>query len=149
MTLLELLNKDLIKVPLTGTTKEEILRELVSLAEKSGAVKDGALALEGVHTREAMGSTGLERGIAIPHAKTDGVSRIVLTIGIKPEGVEFQSLDGNPSKLFFLILAPPEQAGLHIEILSEIAKITKSAAFCRLLEAVRNADEVLELFQEA
>lgn len=149
MALLELLKKDCIKVPLSGTTKDEIIRELVDLLYASGGISDKNKALDAILNREMLGSTGLERGIAIPHAKTEGVSRVLAAIGIKPEGVDFQSLDGQPSKLFFLILGPPEQAGQHIEILSEIAKITKSAAFCRLLEASRSSDEVLELFKDS
>ena len=95
MTLLEILNKDLIKVPLAGTTKDEIIREMLELAAKSGAVTDREQALSDIFTRESLGSTGLERGIAIPHAKTPAVEKIILAIGIKPEGVEFQSLDGS------------------------------------------------------
>ncbi|MBI9103655.1 MAG: PTS sugar transporter subunit IIA [Spirochaetales bacterium] len=148
MTLLEIIDQDLIKVPLEGNTKNEVIEELVDLLEKKGCLDDRADVLSQVYAREAMGSTGLEKGIAIPHAKSTGVKSTVLAVGIKPGGIDFNALDGNPSSIFFMILAPPSQSAQHIEILSEIAKATTSAAFCRVLSASRNAEEVLELFNE-
>jgi mannitol/fructose-specific phosphotransferase system IIA component (Ntr-type) len=73
---------------------------------------------------------------------------MVMCIGIAPGGIDFEALDGNPSSLFFMILAPPTMAGPHIEVLSDIAKVTKSNAMCRLLANAADADEVLELFEE-
>ncbi len=148
MTLLDLLNKDVIKIPLEGSSRDEVIEEMIDLLDKGGVLLDRGKALGEVLAREALGSTGLEKGIAIPHAKTEGVKSIVLAIGIKPGGVDFQALDGNPSTMFFMILAPPTQTAQHVEVLSEIAKATKSAAFCRVLEGSRTVDEVLELFQE-
>ena len=148
MTLIEILDEKLIKVPLAGTTKDEVIEELVDLLDKNGLLSDRSDALEKVYAREAMGSTGLEKGIAIPHAKSEGVKSIVLAVGIKPEGIDFQALDGNLSTIFFMILAPPDQTGPHVEVLSEIAKATSSAAFCRVLSAARTSEEVMELFRE-
>jgi mannitol/fructose-specific phosphotransferase system IIA component (Ntr-type) len=98
--------------------------------------------------RESLGSTGLEQGIAVPHAKTQAVNALTVALGISPKGIEFQAIDGNPSKLFFLLLAPPDQSGPHIEALADIARITKSQAFCRTVISSTSAAEVVELFSE-
>lgn len=148
MAIVDLISSDVIKVPVKSVTKTEIIRELVDVLDKAGKIKDKDSVYNAVIARENMGSTGLEKGIAVPHAKTDKVKSLTLAIGIAPEGVDFDSLDGEPSKLFFLLLAQPDQSGPHIEALAEIARITRSASFCRLLLASESADEVVELFTE-
>ncbi len=148
MALIDLIKKELITVPLKADDKQGVITELIDLLDSQGALINREDALSAVLQREALGSTGLEKGIAIPHAKTEAVKNIVLALGIKSAGIDFQALDGNPSKIFFFILAPPDQSAPHIEALSEIAQVSKSGAFLRLLESARDADEVLELFQD-
>ncbi len=148
MGLMELINKDLIKVPMESTGKDKAMEELVDVIASAGMLKDRDAVLKAVVERESQQSTGLGEGIAIPHARTDAVNEPVLCIGIAPEGIEFEALDGKPSSLFFMILAPSDMASAHIEILTEIAKITRSSAFCRLLRSSKTPDEVMELFQE-
>ena len=148
MALIDLISPEVVKIPLTGSSKAEIIRELLSLLEAAGKVADSESAYDALLAREAMGSTGLENGIAVPHAKTDAVKDLTIAIGIVPEGVDFESIDGKPSSLFFLMLAPPDKSGPHIEALAEIARITTSHAFCRLLLGATSAQEVVEIFQE-
>ena len=148
MGFLEILDKNMIKVPLESVTKNDVIAELLNLIDSAGGLKNKDQALKDILAREALCSTGLERGIAIPHAKTNAVDRMLMAVGIAPRGIDYEALDGNPSSLFFLILAPPDQAGPHIEVLSDIAKITKSNAVCRLLLAAVDADEVIELFED-
>ncbi len=148
MGFIELLDKNLIKVPIEAKIKNDVLEELVNLLDSEGKLKDREQALQDILKREMLCSTGLERGIAVPHAKTDSVDQMVMAIGISPKGIDFNALDGNPSSLFFMILAPPDMSGPHIEVLSDIAKVTKSNAVCRLLTAAINADEVIELFED-
>ncbi|MBN1646987.1 MAG: PTS sugar transporter subunit IIA [Spirochaetales bacterium] len=147
MALLDLVMKDRIKVPLTSANKNDILYELVQILVDAGVISDREEAFRVVRKREDQSSTGLADGIAVPHAKTALVQKLTMAIGICPEGVDFDALDRNPSKIFFLMLAPPDQSGPHIEALSEIARITRSAAFVRVLASARNADEVVELFE--
>ena len=92
-------------------------------------------------------STGLQDGIAVPHGKTDAVSGLTLAIGISPNGVDYDALDGEPSKLFFLLVAPPDQSGPHVMALSDIAKLARSKAFCKALVHAESAQEVVELIQ--
>ncbi|ADK82202.1 PTS sugar transporter subunit IIA [Sediminispirochaeta smaragdinae] len=148
MAFIDLIEPSVVQIPVRSKTKSEVLRELVDLLDKAGKLISADKALSALLDREAKGSTGLEEGIAVPHAKCDAVDQLTVAIGIAPDGIDFQAMDGKPSNLFFLLLAPPEQAGQHIEALSEIAKLTRSKSFCRLLLASQTPEEVVELFQE-
>lgn len=148
MALVDLISSEVVKVPLTADNKPAVLRELIQILKDSGKIDDFDNVLEAIHKREEMGSTGLELGIAVPHAKTEEVKSLTVAIGISPEGIEFESLDGKPSQLFFLMLAPPNQSGPHIEALAEIAKLSRSRAFISTLINARSSQEVVELFRE-
>jgi PTS system nitrogen regulatory IIA component len=148
MALIDLISPEVVKIPLRGETKPEIIRELLSVLVAAGRVSDSEAAYDALLAREALGSTGLESGIAVPHAKTNAVKDLTIAIGIAPGGVDFESIDGKPSRLFFLMLAPPDKSGPHIEALAEIARVTTSHAFCRLLISATSAEEVVEIFRE-
>jgi len=148
MALIDLITPEVVIIPLSGQNKPDIIRELLTVLDRAGKVSDSEAAYDALLAREAMGSTGLENGIAVPHAKTEAVKNLTIAIGIAPEGVDFDSIDGNPSRLFFLMLAPPDQSGPHIEALAEIARVTTSHAFCRLLLGATSAQEVVDVFQE-
>jgi fructose-specific phosphotransferase system IIA component len=148
MALVDLIRPEVIKVPLVSTTKPEVIRELAELLRDAGKISDTEQVYDALMKREALGSTGLEQGIAVPHAKTTAVNSLTVALGISPKGVDFQAIDGDLSKLFFLLVAPPDQSGPHIEALADIARITKSQAFCRALASATTPAEVVELFSE-
>ena len=148
MALIDLITEDVVTVPLKATGKADVIRELVDLLVRAGKVTDADRTYDALLERESRGSTGLEYGIAVPHAKTTAVSTLTVAIGVSPGGVEFSSLDGQPSRLFFLLLAPPDQSGPHIEALAEIARMSRSAAFVKALTSAHSARDVLELLQE-
>jgi fructose-specific phosphotransferase system IIA component len=148
MALVDLIRPEVVKVPLVSTTKPELIREMVELLRDAGKISDVEAVYDALMKRESLGSTGLEQGIAVPHAKTTAVNALTVALGIAPKGIDFQAIDGNPSKLFFLLLAPPDQSGPHIEALADIARITKSQAFCRTVTGSTSPDEVVELFSE-
>lgn len=148
MALLDLISPEVVKVPLFSKTKPEIIKELVQILIDAKKISDFDSAYEAILKREDLGSTGLEQGIAVPHAKTDAVRKLTMAIGIAPAGVDFEAIDGNPSHLFFLLLASPDQSGPHIEALAEIARITRSKAFYKMLITAGSAEEVVELFKE-
>jgi fructose-specific phosphotransferase system IIA component len=148
MALVDLVLREIVKVPLESTSKPAVLRELVQVLKEAGRIADAESALSAVNQREQMGSTGLELGIAVPHAKTDTVKTLTLAIGISPQGIDFSSLDGKPSKLFFLMLAPPNQSGPHIQALADIAKLSRVRSLCDALMSARSAEEVVRLFKD-
>ena len=148
MVLIDLITEEVVKTPLMATTKPDVIRELTEVLRAAGKITNAEAVYEALMAREALGSTGLENGIAVPHAKTTDVANLTLAIGIAPQGLDFAALDGQPSKLFFLMVAPPDQSGPHIEALAEIARATQSEAFCRALIASRTAAEVVDLFRE-
>jgi len=148
MTLIDLISEDVVKVPLEHTGKAEVIRELLDTLAGTGKLSETDRAYNALLERESQGSTGLEHGIAVPHAKTDAVETLTVAIGISPNGIEFGAMDGQPSKLFFLLLAPPDQSGPHLEALSEIARLSRSEAFLRALISSRSPADVLELLRE-
>jgi nitrogen PTS system EIIA component len=148
MALIDLITPEVIKVPLSATTKTGVLNELTELLMKAGRIEEAGPVLSALQERESLGSTGLEKGIAVPHCKITAVKTLTLAIGIAPAGIEYEAIDGQPSTLFFCMLAPPDQSGPHIEALSEIARLTQSQSFCRVLMGSQSADEVVELFRD-
>jgi len=100
-----------------------------------------------VFAREKLGSTGLNDGIAVPHGKTDAVKDLAIALGIAPDGIEFDSMDGKASSLFFLILAPPDKSGPHIQALAEIAKLSRSRALCKAIVHARSSQDVVDLLR--
>jgi len=147
MALIELVREEIVKIPLVSKDKPDVLREIVQTLKDAGGIDDFDTVLKAVQDREDKQSTGLEKGIAVPHCKTDAVSSLKLAIGISPEGIDFDSLDGEPAKLFFLLIAPCSQSGPHVEALAEIAKLAQSKAFCKALVNADNAEEVVELLK--
>jgi nitrogen PTS system EIIA component len=148
MALIDRITSKVIKVPLVESTKDGVIRELIELLVAAGKVKDFNRSYDAVLAREALASTGLENGIAVPHAKTTAVADLAVGIGISPKGVSFAALDGKPSYLFFMLLAPPDKSGPHIEALAEIARMTRSASLTRALRNATSSEEVMDLFKE-
>jgi len=147
MALVELVSERIVKIPLESKDKPDVLRELVQILKDAGEIDDFGAVLEAVQEREDKQSTGLEQGIAVPHCKTSAVTRMKLAIGIAPQGVDFDSMDKKPSKLFFLLVAPPDQSGPHVQALAEIAKLARSQVSCRTLVNAENAREVVEFMK--
>ena len=147
MALIDLLVPQVVKTPLASTDKPDVLRELVQILADAGQIDDMEAVLAAVQDREDKQSTGLESGIAVPHGKTPAVDNLKLAIGIAPGGIDFNSLDGNPATLFFLLVAPPDQCGPHVEALAEIARLARSKAFCQALVRAASPEEVVELIR--
>jgi fructose-specific phosphotransferase system IIA component len=148
MALVDRITTDIVKVPLTSEGKTDVIEELVDILVDAGKISNREKVVDAVLEREAKGSTGLERGIAVPHTKTDAVKELTISIGISPRGIEFEAFDGKPSHVFFLILASPDQSGPHIEALSEIAKLSKSQAVIKSLINAGSPQDVVELFRD-
>lgn len=123
MNLLNAIQKESISISLQSTTKAEVLEELLELAMRSGQIKDQKAARKSILEREKKMSTGMHHGLAIPHGKTDAVDRLVGAMGLAPEGIEFESLDGKPSRIFIFSISPANRAGPHIQFLAEISRL--------------------------
>jgi mannitol/fructose-specific phosphotransferase system IIA component (Ntr-type) len=143
MALIDLIAEKIVKIPLESKDKPDVLRELVQILKDAGEIDDFNAVLKAVQDREDKQSTGLEESIAVPHCKTTAVSSLKLAIGIAPQGIDFDSVDGEPS----LLLAPPGQSGPHVEALAEIARLARSKSFCKALVHADNAQEVVELMK--
>ena len=127
-SLIKSLNTRTVPTVLKGSTKEEILKEMVLLLTNSGMVHDWEQVLQDVMTREKSMSTGMQRGIALPHAKSDGVISACVAIGVKRDGIEFDSMDQKPSKLFVLVVSPKKTSAPHLQLLSSLASILNKDA---------------------
>lgn len=124
MLLTELLHPDRVRVPLEGRDKSGILKELSRLlADRSGGQYEDIL--RAVEEREAVLSTGIGFGVAIPHGRSPTVPDLSLVCGSTPVGVEFDALDGQPVRLFFLLVGPETAAGQHVKALSRIARLVR------------------------
>ena len=119
----DIITLDCINIDLKGTTKSEIIDEMIDILYKAGKLNDREEYKKEILKRESQGSTGMEEGIAIPHAKTNAVKTSTVAIGISKSGVDYQSLDGEPSRLFFMIAAADTSADSHIEILSKLTTL--------------------------
>ena len=124
MLLTELLTPDQVVMPVLARDKNGVIAELTRhLANRWGC--DYPALLEAVQDREAGGSTGIGFGVAIPHARSAGVPELSLVCGVSPSPVGFDSIDGEPVRLFFLIVGPPDSAGQHVKVLGRIARLVR------------------------
>ncbi len=145
MTLTQILQANCAKVPVEGRDKEAVITELVDLLDASGVLQDRNVALDAVLTRERIQSTGTGAGIAIPHGKCKAVKEVVMAIGIAHKPIEFDSVDGEPVKILFLLVSPADQTGPHIQALAGISKLMLNEQFRHKLEQAESADDVYEL----
>ena len=148
MKLVEILPIENVKVPLEGKTKDEIITELVDIISFSNPLIDKNLVLKSVIDREKTMSTGIGKGIAIPHAKSKGVNEIATALGIAPDGIDFDALDSQPVYLFFLIAAPEGPAGPHLHCLSMISRLLNHDGYREKLLNCSSAKEALRLVEE-
>ena len=145
LNLKELLGKDNILMNLETTTKEGIITEMIDHLAASGRIKNRKAALKAIMEREKKMSTGMQNGIAIPHGKTNSVPDLVTALGIKPEGMNFESLDGLPSRIFIMTLSPVNRTGPHVQFLSEISRILENPDIRSRIIQAPDAETILEL----
>ena len=140
-----LFSENCINLNLKGSTKSEIIDELVEMLNVAGKLNDKEEYKKQILKRESQSSTGLEEGIAIPHAKTAAVKIPSIAFGISKNGVDYESLDGEPSKLFFMIAAPANASDTHIEILSKLTTMLLDDDIREKLLEVKNPQEVIDI----
>jgi len=140
-----------IKADLAADEKPDAIRELVQSLSGAGAIAAGDVEgiVAAIMKREELGSTGIGRGVAVPHTKHSSVERLVGTVGVSVEGVDFNSLDGDKVHLFFLLVSPPDRPGDHLRALENISRQLRDDTFCRFLKQARSAQDVRQLLDEA
>jgi nitrogen PTS system EIIA component len=141
MQLDQFFKKDFINANLLARTKTEALAELVNTIIRGGLKLNTSSIIEILQQRENLGSTGIGEGVAIPHGKIPVLDDLVVAFGRSMEGISYDSLDGKPVHLFFLLLAPANSAGQHLKVLAKISKMLKITSFRKeLLEAKSQSD---------
>ena len=146
MNLKKVMTTDVISLNIGGKTKEEVIKNLLDILVKTGKIKDPAKALEAILERERKMSTGMQNGIAIPHAKTDTVDQLIACIGISKNGIDFNSLDGAASSIFIMTLSPTDKTGPHIQFLAEIGRLLQDEEAREKVLNAKTPGEVLDIF---
>jgi mannitol/fructose-specific phosphotransferase system IIA component (Ntr-type) len=140
-----------IKASVTALEKPDVIRELVQGLAASGAIseadQEGIIAA--ILKREELGSTCIGRGVAVPHTKHPSATKLVGTVGVSHEGVDFNSLDGDKVHLFFLLVSPPDRPADHLRALENISRQLRDDTFCRFLKQAQSVQDIRTLLDEA
>jgi len=148
MILTQILQPNCFKVPVENKEKEAVITELIDLLDTNGLFSDRDVALDAVLKRERIRSTGIGAGIAIPHCKCNAVNELIMAFGIAHEPIEFDSVDGKPVNILFLLVSPVDQTGPHIQALAAISRLMLKEEFKQKLEKAVSADEVYGMLNE-
>src|SRR3954463_1751328 len=140
-----------IRADMAAADKASVLQELVSSLADAGAVRaeDAAGIVAAIMKREELGSTGIGRGVAVPHTKHPSVSKLIGTVGVSHHGVDFDSLDGEKVHLMFLLISPPDRPADHLRALENISRQLRDDTFCRFLKQSKKPEDVWQLLEEA
>ena len=147
MQIMDFLSKKAIIIDIKSTKKEDVIKELVDVLVNAGEVekRHRNKLIDALMTRESLGSTAIGQGIAIPHAKSDSVEKLVAAFGLSKKGLDFDSLDGEPAYIFFLLLAPQDSAGPHLKALARISRLLKDKYFRDSLRACTDDKAVVKI----
>ena len=147
MKIKEFLCQHAVSADLHSQTKKEVIGELVDLLVKADVIekKIKSKLIEILLAREALGSTAIGQGIAIPHGKCENVTQLTAALGISKNGINFDSLDGEPAHIFFLLVAPIDSAGPHLKALAKISRLLKDKYFRDNLKNAKDEEAILKL----
>lgn len=147
MKISDILTEDFVVVGLDVSTKEDAINALVDIIAKSDKVKNANKVREAVFEREKIMTTGVGKGFAVPHGKTDAVTDIVAAFAVTKKPIDYESLDGEPVRLIFLIVGRDNMVGPHIKLLSRVSKLMNDNNFRGKLLNAKTPREVVELFK--
>ncbi len=145
MNIRKTLSKEAIALNLQGHDKNSVIEEMVDILVAAGKITNRKAALKAVLEREKKMSTGMQNGIAIPHGKTDTIDSLAVALGLKKEGLEFDSLDGQPSVIFIMTLSPINRTGPHIQFLAEISRQLNDPVLRERVLNAQSPDEVINV----
>lgn len=136
---------------LNASNKEGAIRAMVQSLRNSQSIKpeDEESIVAAILKREELGSTGIGNGVAVPHTKHPSADRLVATVAISQEGVDFASLDGESVYILFLLVSPPDRPGDHLRGLENISRHLRNQTFCNFLRQAKSREDVLQLLREA
>lgn len=141
-----MLSSGLTKIPLQSTTKEGVILELLEVLKHAGQIDDVHTVFRDIMDRERLMSTGIGDGIAIPHGKTAGTEHVLCAFGLKPEGIDFQSIDDQPADIFFLIVSPENDAAIHLKFLSVVSGLLQSEEHRQRIRAFSSPQDAMAFF---
>ena len=151
MKFADFISPEAIKPNVESEEKEDVIRELTASLLSAGKISeeqsDGIV--KAILKREELGSTGIGRGVAVPHTKHASVDQLVGTVGVSAEGVDFDSLDGEKVHLLFLLISPTDRPGDHLRALENISRQLRDETFCRFLKQAKTAEDIQQLLEEA
>jgi len=146
MSLVALLDESVVKVGLESTEKDELFEEMVDMLARAGRIKDRKPILKGIREREEGMTTGIGKGVAIPHAKTDAIDGVVACVGTGKDGIEYEAIDGEPVHLVFMVVSARSAPELNVQTLASIARLMGlPRAYSRLCAAKSPAGLLAEL----
>jgi PTS system nitrogen regulatory IIA component len=148
MKVLDFLQIDSVSTDLKSQSKQDVITELCQLLKSNGHIADDQAVVTSLLEREKLGSTGIGQGIAIPHAKCAALNKIVAALGVSKKGIDFDSLDGEPVHVIFLLVAPPDSSGLHLKALARISRLLKDKFFRQALREAKTSDEIQKIIRE-
>lgn len=151
MKFCDFITAESIRPELASDEKQAVITELVEGLVTAGQIKEDQKddVLASIMKREELGSTGIGRGVAVPHTKHASVDKLVGAVGVSRDGVDFDSLDGEKVFLFFLLISPPDRPGEHLRALENISRQLRDDTFCRFLKQSKTADDISQLLEEA
>lgn len=146
MKITEFLCKGAVTNDLEADSKEDVINELVGLLVEAGALekRQKNKVVDVLMAREALGSTAIGQGIAIPHGKSEATDTLVAALGVSKKGVNFDSLDGEPAYIFFLLVAPIDSAGPHLKALARVSRLLKDKFFRDSLKSAKSSKDILD-----
>ncbi len=150
MQIMDFLSKKAIIANIRSQKKEDVIKELVDGLINSGDIekRHRVKLIEALMAREALGSTAIGQGIAIPHTKSDCVTNLIAAFGLSKKGVDFDSLDGEPAYIFFLLVAPQDSAGPHLKALARISRLLKDKYFRDTLRACIDDKSIIKIITQ-
>jgi mannitol/fructose-specific phosphotransferase system IIA component (Ntr-type) len=148
MRLTETLKLVNIKVPLTASNKRDAIKEMIDLLSSNSELDDAGAVLEAVMEREGTRTTGIGYGLAIPHGKSDGTKQLIMAVGRTGTPIEFQSIDGKPVTIIWLLVSPRDKAGAHITTLAKISKLMNIDRFRAEMNKAVDAQAVYDLIAQ-
>ncbi|GAB4372819.1 MAG: PTS sugar transporter subunit IIA [Calditrichia bacterium] len=147
MKLIDVLKPEYIKIPLQGNSKEAVIKELIQILTEQGQCDDPEKVFTAVMDREKIMTTGVGKGVAIPHCKKELCRNFAIAFGIHPQGIDFQSIDNQPAHIFFLLVGPESNPGMHIRLLSRISRLISKNSLRDDLLRCSNAQECYQLLK--